>query len=85
VEFFLVVICIVEQSEADPELRVITDLGQLKKRPSGSVTLTGGAGRPGLGRQGTPETGRLRCQLGAGTSSAQEADGLVELSRRDPH
>ena len=40
-DFFLVVIGNVEQSEADPELRVITDLGQLTMKPSGSVSLVG--------------------------------------------
>lgn len=40
-DFFLVVIGNVEQSDADPELRVITDLGQLKMKPSGSVSLAG--------------------------------------------
>jgi hypothetical protein len=41
-DFFLVVIGNVEQGEADPELRVITDpLGQLTMKPSGSVSLVG--------------------------------------------
>jgi hypothetical protein len=41
-DFFLVVIGNVEQGDADPELRVITDpLGQLTMKPSGSVSLVG--------------------------------------------
>jgi hypothetical protein len=41
-DFFLVVIGNVEQGDADPELRIITDpLGQLKMKPSGSVSLAG--------------------------------------------
>ena len=41
-DFFLVVIGNVEQGDADPELRVITDpLGQLTMKPSGSVSLEG--------------------------------------------
>jgi hypothetical protein len=41
-DFFLVVIGNVEQGDAEPELRVITDpLDQLKMKPSGSVNLVG--------------------------------------------
>jgi hypothetical protein len=41
-DFFLVVIGNVEQGDADPELRVITDpLSQLTMKPSGSVSLEG--------------------------------------------
>ena len=41
-DFFLVVIGNVEQGDAHPELRVITDrLGQLAMEPSGSVSLEG--------------------------------------------
>jgi len=41
-DFFLVAIGNVEQGDADPELRIITDpLRQLTMKPSGSVSLVG--------------------------------------------
>jgi hypothetical protein len=60
-DFFLVLVGNVEQSDADPEILIITDpLNQLTMKPSGSVSLNGlrhanalryAFRRPGEGRQ----------------------------------